>query len=481
MTYKILLVDDDTTQAAVIERIINDNLRYETKIAASGKEAVEILTAKDSNKFDLVLLDLSMPDIDGIAVLKAIKPANPSLPVIVRTGYDDVDMAVEAMRAGATDFVKKFDTPDRLRKSIENSLRLHVLHDEMSMLKRAKKTGTSFDDIVGNSAPVKEMLALGKKVATSNIPVLLEGESGCGKEFMARAIHDASNRREKPFIAVNCGAIPENLVESILFGHEKGSFTGAVYKTFGKFREADGGTIFLDEVGELPADIQVKLLRVLQDGEIDPVGSTRPVKVDVRLISATNRTLTDEVKNNNFREDLFYRLNVFPVYVPSLRDRNGDLSALIKYFIESFVAAEGKNIKGISPDAEDMLQSYSWPGNIRQLKNTIFRAVVLCEGSVLNKEDFPQIEGAIQEENSSINHYLNPGDDGNFSGLLMHENGGDFRTLNDIEKDVIMSALDYYKGHMSEVARKLGIGRSTLYRKLDEFNLLNEQKNDEQQ
>jgi DNA-binding NtrC family response regulator len=470
MSYNILLVDDDATQASVVERIINDNIRYNTRIVSGGQEAIDLLTSVDSGNIDLVLLDLSMPGVDGIAVLKAVKPIRSNLPFIVRTGFDDVDMAVEAMRSGATDFVKKFDSAERLRKSIDNALRLHVLNDEMSLLKRSKKIGTCFSDIVGDSPAVKEMIELGQKVSKSHIPVLLEGESGCGKEFMARAIHAASDRADKPFIAVNCGAIPENLVESILFGHEKGAFTGALYKTFGKFREADGGTIFLDEAGELTPDIQVKLLRVLQDGEIDPVGSTRPIKVDVRIISATNRNLMEEVKEKHFREDLYYRLNVFPIYVPPLRARSGDVVRLIKYFIDSFVSSEKKNISGIAADAEDMLCHYKWPGNIRQLKNTIFRAVVLCEGNVLNKEDFPQVISGLREESEADNNAF-AGGSNSINGLLMQEDGSDFRKLSDIEKDVIVSALDHYHGHMSEVARKLGIGRSTLYRKLDEFNI----------
>jgi DNA-binding NtrC family response regulator len=473
MSYNILLVDDDMTQSRVVEQIIQDKTHYTTKIVENGQAAIDILTSKDASGIDIVLLDLSMPGIDGVGVLNAVRPVRPNLPIIVRTGYDDIDMAVEAMKAGATDFVKKFDSPDRLKKSIDNALRLHVLNDEMSLLKKSISGRATFDDIIGGSDAIAEMISLGKRVSCSDIPVLLEGESGSGKEFMSCAIHDASKRADKPFIAVNCGAIPENLVESILFGHEKGSFTGALYKTFGKFREADGGTIFLDEVGELTPDIQVKLLRVLQDGEIDPVGSNKPIKVDVRVISATNKNLLEEVKKGNFREDLYYRLNVFPIYVPPLRERKGDVSLLIKHFIHAFSKAEGKKINNISPEAEAILCKYKWPGNIRQLKNTIFRAVVLCDSNMLSLCDFPQIVSGVKDELSvgfaggkpeSINR-------GDIGGLLMGENSNDFRKLCDIEKDIIISALEYYKGHMSEVARRLGIGRSTLYRKLDEFNI----------
>jgi DNA-binding NtrC family response regulator len=470
MPYNILLVDDDATQSRVVEQIIKGKSHYHTQMVENGQAAIDMLTSQNASNIDVVLLDLSMPGVDGVAVLNAVRPVRPNLPIIVRTGYDDIDMAVEAMKAGATDFVKKYDSPEKLKKSIDDALRMHVLNDEISLIKRTISGVTTFDDIIGESAAIKEMKNLGKRVSTSDIPVLLEGESGSGKEFMARAIHDLSKRSGKPFIAVNCGAIPENLVESILFGHEKGAFTGALYKTFGKFREADGGTIFLDEVGELPLDIQVKLLRVLQDGEIDSVGSNKPVKVDVRLISATNRNLSEEVKNSRFREDLFYRLNVFPIYVPTLRDRNGDVSLLIKHFIEKFAKYENKNIRGISPEAEDLLCKYQWPGNIRELKNTIFRAVVLCDSGVLSLSDFPQVVSGLH---NAITHGF-MGEHAvkfNDGGLLMGKDSRDFRKLSDIEKDVITSALEYYGGRMSEVARKLGIGRSTLYRKLEEFGI----------
>ncbi len=476
MSYNILLVDDDVNQAHIIEHIIQDKMHYSTRLVENGQQAIDILTG-NSNDIDLVLLDLSMPGIGGVDVINAVKPVKPNLPIIVRTGYDDLDMAVEAMKAGAVDFVKKLDSADKLKHSIDKALRSSILHDEMELLKKSKSGRTSFDDIVGESPVIKEIIALGKKVAASDIPVLLEGESGSGKESMARAIHCASGRADKPFIAVNCGAIPENLVESILFGHEKGAFTGALYKTYGKFREADGGTIFLDEVGELTPDIQVKLLRVLQDGEIDPVGASKPIKVNVRVISATNRNLLDEVKNHKFREDLFYRLNVFPIHVPSLRKRNGDVAMLIKYFIDAFAVSEGKPIKGITSEAEAILCKYNWPGNIRQLKNIIFRAVVLCESGQLGVADFPQIAGGLdteyQDQDKKMSDLMKSGGSGKYGvkNLTLQENDGHFRRMCDIEKEVIVAAMQHYQEHMSEIARRLGIGRSTLYRKMEEFNI----------
>jgi DNA-binding NtrC family response regulator len=344
-------------------------------------------------------------------------------------------------------------------------------------------------------APVVRM---GKRAATSNIPVLILGESGVGKEVLARAIQGASDRAGRPFITVNCGAIPENLVESILFGHMKGSFTGATDNHNGKFVEAHGGTLFLDEVGELPLDMQVKLLRVLQEGEVDPVGGKRPVKVDVRIISATNKDLAKLVEAGQFREDLYYRLNVFPIEAPPLRERKEDIGALVDRFVARFNAEEGRAVHGASPHTMQMLLNFDWPGNVRQLENAVFRAVILCEGDFLQPEDFPQISGL-----HASTHVETPANDARTMDVpapandhiaevharlaqsLAHaqeavaaappfeifDNGGHLRQLEQIERDLIELAIDHYAGHMSEVARRLGIGRSTLYRKLREYGL----------
>lgn len=472
MTYNILLVEDDVAQAHQLQQMIQDKWKYKTTLVNNGQDAINLLTSKQGNDIDLVVLDLTKQHADGLRLINEVKPVNPDLPIIVRTASDDIDLAVQAMKAGATDFLKTIDEPTKLQASIANALRVHVLHDELSRLKRSMKGAITFDDIIGRSQPVEEMINLGKKVAASNIPVLLEGESGVGKELLARAIHSASDRADKPFIAVNCGAIPENLVESILFGHEKGAFTGALYKTVGKFREADGGTLFLDEIGELNPDLQVKLLRVLQEGEIEPVGASQNVKVNIRLLSATNRNLGMEVSEGRFREDLFYRLNVFPIYIPSLKERREDISVMIKHFYTRFAGAENKYIEGITDEAKTLLCSHDWPGNIRQLKNAIFRAVVLCESAKLDLGDFPQLtkdtvvagaqEVAVHTPQvvSSIGVRM--------SVSLMGD-AGDMRSLQEMEQEIIRAAIEHYKGCMSKVARKLGIGRSTLYRKLDEM------------
>jgi DNA-binding NtrC family response regulator len=319
---------------------------------------------------------------------------------------------------------------------------------------------------------------------------LIEGESGVGKEMIARAIHGSGPRRAKPFVAVNCGAMPENLVESILFGHEKGAFTGATEKHAGKFVEADGGTLFLDEVGELPGPAQVKLLRALQAGEVEPIGGRRSVKVDVRIISATNRDLIADVKSGRFREDLFYRLHVFPLSVPPLRARRDDIPELVRYFLTCIAAEEGKRIRAVSAHGMALLAAYHWPGNVRQLENAVFRAVVLADGEEIGTNEFPQIAAQVSSGEACDPPLIEPSPamvsswpesdsalDSNGPGrgaqhsLQLTDPHGDVRPLDDIERDAIRFAISHYRGQMSEVARKLRIGRSTLYRKLEGLGL----------
>ncbi len=313
----------------------------------------------------------------------------------MQTAHGSIDAAINAMRAGAVDFVVKPASPERLEVSIKSALKIEALAGEISRIKKKVEGTLTFADLVVRGEGMERVIALGKRAAASNIPVLIEGESGVGKELIARAIQGESERAGKPFVVVNCGAIPENLVESTLFGHEKGSFTGAVDKRIGKFQEADGGTLFLDEVGELPLDAQVKLLRALQDGEIDPVGSKKPVNVNFRLISATNRNMIQLVRDGKFREDLYYRLNVFPIWVPPLRERLDDVAELAQHFMARFAAEEGKRISGISDDALRLIKSYPWPGNVRQLENAVFRAVVLADGAELTVAEFPQIAAHV--------------------------------------------------------------------------------------
>jgi DNA-binding NtrC family response regulator len=347
----------------------------------------------------------------------------------------------------------------------------------------------NFADLVLRAEAMHRVVSLGRRAAASSIPVLIEGESGVGKELIARAIQGESERRDKPFVVVNCGAIPETLVESLLFGHEKGSFTGAVDKRIGKFQEADGGTLFLDEVGELPVEAQVKLLRALHDGEIDPVGAKRPIRVNFRLISATNRDMVKLVADGRFREDLYYRLNAFPIWVPPLRERPDDVPELARHFLARFAAEEGRRGRSISPEAVDLLVRYAWPGNVRQLENAMFRAVVLSDDDELTVEEFPQIAAQVEGFGSANVQaprpiYTGPvmiGAERTVPRTIAIGNGtlgipavtdqGEIRSLEAMEADMIRLALGRYRWHMTEVARRLGIGRSTLYRKMREFGL----------
>jgi DNA-binding NtrC family response regulator len=493
MAKLVLIVDDDPTQRRILEETIK-RLGYDTKTAHGGEQALQILDGPDKGAIALVLLDLVMPGMDGMEVLRRIAPKPGSPPVIVQTAHGSIDTAIAAMRTGAVDFVIKPTSAERLEVSIKSALKIEALQGEITRIKKKAEGTLTFADLVLRGDAMQRVIALGRRAAASSIPVLIEGESGVGKELIARAIQGESERKEKPFIVVNCGAIPENLVESILFGHEKGSFTGAVDRRIGKFQEADGGTLFLDEIGELPLDAQVKLLRALQDGEIDPVGSKKPVKVNFRLISATNRDMIQLVKDGKFREDLYYRLNVFPIWVPPLRDRLEDVPELALHFLARFAAEEGRRVNAIGAQVLQLLTSYTWPGNVRQLENAMFRAVVLADGHELTVNEFPQIAAHVEGFSAAIpaapaqaakrpvitGPVMLGADDTvpqtvevgkGALGIPAVTDQGEIRSLEAMEADMIRLALGRYRGHMTEVAKRLGIGRSTLYRKMREFGL----------
>lgn len=503
-TKTVLIVDDDPTQRRLLQAVIErQNMR--ALQADGGQKALDVLASPDGAEVSCVLLDLVMPGMNGFETLKEIRARALDLPVIVLTASGGIDTVVAAMQAGATDFFVKPASPERILVSIQNALKLTILTDEVKRLKRSTTGRTTFADMIAHAPAMLPVIKLAERGAKSNIPILVLGESGVGKELIARAIHGSSDRAGKAFVAVNCGAIPENLVESILFGHEKGAFTGAVDKHVGKFQEADGGVLFLDEVGELPPAVQVKLLRALQEGEVDPVGAKRPVKVDVRIVAATNKDLGSLVSRNEFREDLYYRLNVFPVEAPPLRARKEDIPALVEHFIKRFNAEEGKRVVGASPEAMQMLLSYDWPGNVRQLENTLYRAVVLADGPYLSAVDFPSLMGVARSAFSyapaaqtafpaapvvadasdtatpvptapisytppplpapaEVAHAHN-------DPIRVLDETGHLRPLEEIERDLIQFAIETYAGHMSEIARRLGIGRSTLYRKVREQGL----------
>ena len=486
MAATILIVDDDAVQRRLVENMVQ-KCGYEPLVVDSGDAAVALLTAPDAQAIDAVVLDLVMPGLDGLGVLAKMRDAGLTVPVIVQTAHGGIDNVVSAMRAGAQDFVVKPVGFERLQVSLRNALNTQALKGELQRIRHSREGRLTFADIITRSENMAAVLRTAQKAASSGIPVLIEGESGVGKELFARAIHGSSERKAKPFVAVNCGAIPDNLVESILFGHEKGAFTGATERHMGKFVEASGGTLFLDEVGELPLAAQVKLLRALQDGTVEAVGGRKPTKVDVRIISATNRKLLDLVKSGAFREDLFYRLHVLPLTIPPLRTRREDIPHLLRHFLARFSAEENRSITGISGEAMAHLSQLDWPGNIRQLENTVYRAVVLSESEQLGLPDFPQGAAHHVVADTAASHHSEPlivgpstapamvsGNEipiaplSNAGSLPMLTSGGEVRPLEEMENEIIRFAISHYRGQMSEVARRLKIGRSTLYRKLDE-------------
>jgi DNA-binding NtrC family response regulator len=503
MSSRVLIVDDDPVQCRLLEGMLQ-RLGYEPLTLDNGDAAIELLGLPDGGRIDCMILDLVMPNLDGLGVLARLRQAGIKLPVIVQTAHGGIDNVVSAMRAGAVDFVVKPVGAERLQVSLRNALNTSALEGELARLKHSRTGTLGFADILTRSPNMTAVIRIAEKAAASTIPVLISGESGVGKELIARAIHGTGERRSRPFVAVNCGAMPENLVESILFGHEKGSFTGATERHTGKFVEASGGTLFLDEVGELPAAAQVKLLRAIQEGEVEPVGARKAVRVDVRIISATNRDLIADVKAGRFREDLFYRLHVFPIAVPPLRERPADIPALARHFLARFAAEEGKRIRLIAPEAMQLLAAFSWPGNIRQLENALFRAVVLADGDSVGIGEFPQIAAAASAHGgetlpthaelatadlldmpdafaAAIDHPpLLPSQAPLLADALpLLDASGEVRPIEEIEAELVRYAITHYRGQMSEVARRLRIGRSTLYRKLEALGLNSERAEDD--
>ncbi|CAD7041010.1 sigma-54-dependent Fis family transcriptional regulator [Pseudorhizobium endolithicum] len=515
MIAQILVVDDDPVQRRLLKNALERH-GHMVHLAENGLVGLEFLK-HGGDQINVIVLDLMMPELDGLTFLKAIREKGIETPVIVQTGQGGIETVVEAMRAGAFDFVVKPVSPERIASSVANALTVDRREGRSKTARRSRSGSATFSDIVSASQEMQRVIDLAQRAAQSSIPVVLEGESGVGKEMVARAIQSASDRSGKPFITVNCGAIPENLVESVLFGHEKGAFTGATERHAGKFAEADGGTLFLDEIGNLPLEVQVKLLRAVQQGEIEAVGSGKVQKVDVRLISATNKDLIEEVREGRFREDLYYRLNVFPITIPALRRRKEDIPHLARVFADRF-SHEQKLPRPVSvgPQAMALLTAHDWPGNIRELENAIFRAAVLAQTEELTEADFPQIAAQLPEFRSdelraatTAPVVLPQGSEARrtaawpvtlpvpegFIGIPVQpprpdprallaaaypasanviastDSSGEVRKLSDVEEELIRFALKFYRGQMSQVARKLGIGRSTLYRKLKDYGI----------
>lgn len=466
MLYRMLVVEDDPAQAQILSALLKGHFSANVEIEPSA--AAAILRLEDAKKArpDIMLLDLRLQEMSGFDVLRKITPLLSDLPVIILTAYGDVGSAVQALKLGAVDFIQKQEPKERVLTAIRNALEASHLRKEVRRLLAGHGNGDGFAEILGTSPALQRSLALARKASQSDITVLLRGESGVGKERFARAIHTESDRRSQPFIAVNCGALPENLVESTLFGHEKGSFTGAVNSSIGKFRAAEGGTIFLDEISELSLSAQTKLLRVLQEKEVEPVGANKPVKINVRVIAASNRDLKDAIAHKRFREDLYYRLTTFPITLPTLKERGAeDILLLAHHFLKCSVAEEHSVVVGFTPSVKNLLKAYGWPGNIRQLENSIRRAVLLCDDTMLDTGDFP---GLMAQPESNSEAVLPPAAK---SRVALTGANGHFRTLADIEAEVLRAALQHYNWHISEAARQLGVGRSTLYRRIEALGL----------
>ncbi|QDZ08704.1 sigma-54-dependent Fis family transcriptional regulator [Sphingomonas panacisoli] len=462
----LMLIDDEPAQRRLVSAIAARR-DWRSVFAADGETAIAMLGTQDGMQLDAILLDSWGPENDAQALITELRLRRPQLPILMLTANGSVAQAVAAMRAGATDFLVKPFAADRLLAALD-TVAAGTDAGELRPLTEKIPALLGFDEIVGASPDFRAALAIAAKAARARVPVLIEGESGVGKEVVAEAVHAASPRGKKPMIAINCGAIPANLVESELFGHEKGAFTGAFERKIGRFQDADGGTIFLDEIGEMPLDAQVKLLRVLQSGEIQPIGARHMREVDVRVIAATNKRLIEEVEAGRFREDLYYRLNVVQVTIPPLRERTGDIPALARHLLARIAEQPGLRPLGITDDALALLGRYDWPGNVRQLQNALFRAAVLCDGDALTLSDFPQIAALGSGRVAApIGQMATSG------GVTLFKPDGNMRALEDIEADVIRLAIGHYRGRMTEVARRLGIGRSTLYRKLGELGIDN--------
>jgi len=443
----ILVIDDEATMRDSCRQALSrDGNRVE--VAEDGLKGLAML-AKES--FDLIILDLKMPGLSGMEVLKKIKDSDPEAMVIVITGYATVEFAVEAMKRGAYDFIPKPFTPDSLRVIVKRALDKRTLALENVLLRDELKASLGPDVILGRSKMMKAVEKLVQKVGPTDTTVLITGESGTGKELIARAIHRYSSRTDKPFVAVDCGSLVENLFESELFGHVKGSFTGAIATKYGRFELANGGTLFFDEIGNVSTNIQTKLLRVLQEREITKVGSSQIVKVDVRIIAATNRDLQKTVKAGTFREDLFYRLSVVPITLPPLRQRRDDIPLLANHFLSKYNKKRGKNIKAISARAMKALVEYDWPGNVRELENAIERAVVLTEDDMIKPSDLLYYGLTAQAPSKS--------------------DAGQAQRLIDVEKEHIARTLKMFNGHRGKTAESLGIDRKTLRVKLKRYGI----------
>jgi len=448
----VLVVDDDPAHRTMLRTLLT-GWGYTIYEADDGSTAIEKVHAQP---FDLILMDIRMISVSGLEALNEIKAFNPAIPVIIMTAYSSVETAVEALKSGAYDYLTKPLDFDELRLAMERAMDHRQLREENRLLRES--LGNHFDrqNIIGRSPAMVKLLEMVAQVAPSEATVLITGESGTGKEMIAGAIHFNSPRKDGPFVKLNCAAITETLLESELFGHEKGAFTGAHKRKEGRFRQAHGGSIFLDEISEMSLAMQVKLLRVLQEREITRVGGDEVIKVDVRLIAATNKDLLQEIETGRFREDLFYRLNVVTLNMPPLRERREDVPLLAKHFLETFCEKNRKDIKGFTPQAMDHLLRYDWPGNVRELMNAVERGVVLAHSEYLDEKDLPLVLKDEGDGEEATSKQAIPGD----------------LPLEEVEKASILKTLELAGGNKSEAARRLGITRRTLHKKLKKYGVM---------
>ena len=451
----ILVIDDNPSIIKLMAKILTAN-DYEVSTALGGELGIKKL---DKNDYDLVFTDLMMPGIDGMEVLEYVISKSPKTMCIILTAHGTIKSSVDAIKKGAFDYITKPVSPSELLVVVEKAIKFKNLEEENIRLKKELRGKYDYSNFVGTSKAIKKIYDLIEKVADTDGTVLITGASGTGKELIARAIHYNSNRSEKPLVVVSCGAIPEALLESELFGHEKGAFTGAFKKRIGRFEMANGGSIFLDEIGEMSPALQVKLLRVLQEQKFERVGGTKTIHVDLRIIAATNRNLTTAINNEMFREDLYYRLNVIPIKVPSLKQRKSDIPLLIDFFLKKFQEGKKKKVTGFLPGAMDAMMAYDWPGNVRELENVVKRLTILCENQVVSFDDLPEI---IQEKSQSVQ----------FSDEEIIEEELDFQeAVKHYERKIILEALEKSNWIKSKAAKLLNINRTTLVAKIKKQNI----------
>lgn len=450
--YSILIVDDDKQMTAMLKKVL-EKKGYKTKTAVNGQEALAKSAAGD---LDLVVTDIRMPGLNGMQLLEKIKERHQDLPVVLMTAFGSIDSAVESMKKGAYHYIAKPFKIELFLSVVQAALRERKLQLEVASLRQEMAKEYCFSNIIGKSQAMQEVFSLIRRVAKTKSTVIIYGKSGTGKELVARALHYNSPRAEQPFVAFNCAAIPETLLETELFGHVKGAFTDARYAKNGLFVEADGGTLFLDEIGDMPISIQGKLLRAIQEREIRPIGATKDIKVDVRLIAATHHDLQDLLNEGKIREDLYFRLNVVPIKLPDLKDRKPDIPLLVKHFIKKHAAENKREIQDVSKETLQILMEYSWPGNVRELENILERAIVFTESRLIQPEDLPL--------NLRSAPYPAPKDT-KAAGMPI------LSTLEELEKKHIQDILYATRGNQSETARILGIDRRTLYRKIKTYKL----------